>query len=67
VADPAARTAGRILEALDAAAVAALDGYEAAGRLYHRRRVVVQADGAAVECDVYVGDVGALRAAGLAD
>ena len=67
VADAAAHVDGRMLDALDAAAVAALDRYEDAGRLYHRRRVTALVDGAPVACDVYVGDVDALRAAGLAD
>jgi gamma-glutamylcyclotransferase (GGCT)/AIG2-like uncharacterized protein YtfP len=65
VPDAGAGVDGRVLEGLDDAGLAALDRYEDAGRLYHRRRVVVHVDGDALECEVYVGDVAALRAAGL--
>jgi hypothetical protein len=55
VPDAGASVDGRILDEIDDAAVAALDRYEDAGRLYHRRRVVVHVDGDAVDCDAYAG------------
>jgi gamma-glutamylcyclotransferase (GGCT)/AIG2-like uncharacterized protein YtfP len=46
---------GLLLEELDATALAALDAYEDEGRLYTRRSVRVEVDGATVACEVYVG------------
>ncbi len=62
--DPAARVDGLVLGGLDDAALARLDAYEDAGRLYHRRAVVVDTDDGRVACDVYVGDAAALDVAG---
>lgn len=46
---------GLLLDDVDADALARLDAYEDAGRLYARRTVTVEVGDERVECEVYVG------------
>jgi gamma-glutamylcyclotransferase (GGCT)/AIG2-like uncharacterized protein YtfP len=49
---------GFLLTDVDDASLHALDVYEDAGRLYHRRRVRVRVGDTFVECEVYLGQPG---------
>jgi gamma-glutamylcyclotransferase (GGCT)/AIG2-like uncharacterized protein YtfP len=46
---------GFLLEGIDDASLRALDAYEDAGRLYHRRPVRVRVGEASVDCEAYLG------------
>lgn len=61
VARPGSAVDGWLVEQIDAASLGRLDAYEDEGRLYSRRPVEVIADGARVSCEVYVGNVAALK------
>jgi gamma-glutamylcyclotransferase (GGCT)/AIG2-like uncharacterized protein YtfP len=57
-----ARVQGFLLLGVDFTSLAVLDNYEEEGHLYHRRRVEVTAGSLRIPCEVYVGDVEALKA-----
>jgi gamma-glutamylcyclotransferase (GGCT)/AIG2-like uncharacterized protein YtfP len=56
-----AKVEGFVVDQVDAESLAALDAYEDEGHLYTRRSVEVTADGQTLTCQVYVGNVSALR------
>ena len=58
---PGSTVDGWLVEDVDATSLARLDAYEDEGRLYWRRTAAVHVDGVAVGCEVYVGNVEALR------
>ena len=61
---PGDRVTGLLLRGIDATALGRLDDYEDEGRLYFRHKVRVEVGSRLIDCETYVGDPGAVRAAG---
>jgi gamma-glutamylcyclotransferase (GGCT)/AIG2-like uncharacterized protein YtfP len=53
VPDAGTHVDGAVVEDIDDRALAALDAYEDAGRLYRREDATVTVDGAAISCQLY--------------